>query len=641
MTMQRRTFVLHASALAAGVTLPPGARAATHGSLVGLGYPASIDNGYPSSNSIVVAWNRALTSAIAATRTQATIAARACSMVHEAIYNAWAAYDAQAAFTLASMRKQPSGANLDLLAIAISWAACDVLVDLFASQATLLVNLRSLVATNAWSATSAGTTARQVGQLAASSLLQARHDDASNQLGNWQPGTAYSDYTYFVPTNTPDTIVDISRWQPLRVVDASGATVVQSFLTPFWNSVRPFALASAWAHRPTIEHYQPTSAEMNQLIAYSAALDETSKSLVELWAANPGTVSPPGQWMQIAEQVSAYDNNTLAQDVKLFFATAQAVFDASLAAWDAKRIYNTVRPITAIPYFFRNQTITAWAGFNLGTRSILGQNWRPYQRSTNPTPPFPEYVSGHSTFSAAAANVIAGVRGSDAITITGSVAPGGIGFETNMPSRLITFSWNSLSEAADAAGLSRRIGGIHFEQGDLHGRALGRRVGATVLAKCLALFGGQTGVPSANGTGLRGEYFPNSSFAGTPVLVRTEAIAFDWGTGSPGAGVPSDNFTVRWSGVIEAPITGTYYLATTSDERIRVRVNNTLVIDHWTPHSWGYGYSAALNFVAGQRYPIVVEYADGTGSAVAKLAWYAQGLADTWTNVPANRLYLR
>lgn len=98
---------------------------------------------------------------------------------------------------------------------------------------------------------------------------------------------------------------------------------------------------------------------MNELIGYSAALDDSSKALVDFWAGNPGTVSPPGQWMQIAEQVSVNDFNTLDRDVKLFFGAAQAVLDASIAAWAAKRFYDTVRPITAIRYFFANQTIRA------------------------------------------------------------------------------------------------------------------------------------------------------------------------------------------------------------------------------------------------------------------------------------------
>ena len=467
--MRRRIFIAQSAAFATTFGLLGKARAAT-------------------AVSVVVTWNRALTSAIAATRTQATIAARACSMVHEAIYNAWAAYDSRAAFTLSGLVKRPINYSNDTTkSVAVAHAAYAVLVDLFPTQ---LAVFNTLLA--AQSNANADTVhAVVVGKKAGAALLLARRDDGSNQLGNLATG-AYADYTGYASVNTPDLIVDPSRWQPLRLVDATGATVVQKFLTPQWSLVRPFALASASAYRPPMAHRAPTQAEMLQLIGFSAALDDTTKSLVDFWAANPGTVSPPGQWMQIAEQVSANDGNTLDEDVKLFFGAAQAVLDAGIAAWDTKRAYDSVRPITAIPYYFRGQTITAWGGAGRGTQLILGQNWFPFQRTTNPTPPFPEFVSGHSTFSAAAALVLAGIRASDSINLTGTIKALALGPDAfTSPIKDVTFTWTSLSMAADAAGLSRRYGGIHFEQGDLAGRNLGRAVGGAVLARCQALFQGR------------------------------------------------------------------------------------------------------------------------------------------------------
>jgi hypothetical protein len=105
---------------------------------------------------------------------------------------------------------------------------------------------------------------------------------------------------------------------------------------------------------------------------------------------------------------------TRDEDVKQFFGAGQAVLDAGIAAWEAKRAWDSVRPITAI-----------------------------------------------------------GVEG------------------FTSPVQDQTFSWTSLPQAADSAGLSRRYGGIHFEQGDLAGRQLGRRVGGLVLARCRALFEGR------------------------------------------------------------------------------------------------------------------------------------------------------
>ncbi len=123
-----------------------------------------------------------------------------------------------------------------------------------------------------------------------------------------------------------------------------------------------------------------------------------------------------------------------------------------------------------------------------GTQSIPGETWLPYQPATFVTPPFPEFVSGYSTFSTAAAEVLAGLR-SDRLSLRVSIGAGISQIEHGLPAQALT--WSSLSEVAAAAGISRRYGGIHFEQDDLKGRELGRRGGQLVLEKCDELFGGQ------------------------------------------------------------------------------------------------------------------------------------------------------
>jgi hypothetical protein len=97
------------------------------------------------------------------------------------------------------------------------------------------------------------------------------------------------------------------------------------------------------------------------------------------------------------------------------------------------------------------------------------------------TPPFAEYPSGHSTFSAAAAEVLRRCTGSDAFGATATIEAGSSHIEPGrVPAGDVTLHWDTFSAAADEAGLSRRYGGIHFRQGDLVGRAVGRRVGARV-----------------------------------------------------------------------------------------------------------------------------------------------------------------
>ena len=100
------------------------------------------------------------------------------------------------------------------------------------------------------------------------------------------------------------------------------------------------------------------------------------------------------------------------------------------------------------------------------------------------TPPFPEYVSGHSTFSAAAATVLTAFTGSDRFGASAVVPRGSSLVEPGAtPSADVTLTWPTFSAAADQAGISRRYGGIHYRSGDLAGRRLGREVGALATGR--------------------------------------------------------------------------------------------------------------------------------------------------------------
>ena len=440
--------------------------------------------------SVLIGWNVAVTSAIALARLGPTTAARALSMVYEAVYNAWACYDNKASFTLLGLRKRaPPERDMSNKSIAISHAAYAVLVDLFPTQQSRFDDALATATAGLSMSARAAIAAMQTGQFAGVALLQARHGDGSNQLGDMTAsGVPYADTSGYVPVNTFESVVDPTRWQPLLVTNAAGVSSEQRFLTPHWGQVRPFALSSGAVFRPVYTP-GPTVAEMDQVIAFSAGLNDQTKVLVDFFANNPGSVTPPGQWMKIAEIVSATDANSLDKDVQMFFTLAQAMLDASIACWDTKRVFDSVRPITAIRYYYRDQTIQAWGGLGLGTVSMRGADWHPYQRTTSPSPAFPEFLSGHSTFSGAAAAVLAGLRG-DRIDLSFTVRTGGVPFDPSVPAAPVTLRWSSFTDAAAAAGLSRRYGGIHFEQGDLKGRVLGRQVGRLVLARAAQLLDG-------------------------------------------------------------------------------------------------------------------------------------------------------
>ena len=173
----------------------------------------------------------------------------------------------------------------------------------------------------------------------------------------------------------------------------------------------------------------------------------------------------------------------------MFFALANAIHDAAIATWEAKRYYDYVRPVTAIRHLFRGKKIKGWNGAGIHTMS--GEAWRPYQVSTFPTPPFPEFTSGHSAFSMAAAEVLKRFTQSD--TFGGS-------YTQTVPLRVeptlagavgITLKWATFSEAAQEAGESRLYGGIHFYEGNVAGLALGRKVGTQAFDKAFTYWTGR------------------------------------------------------------------------------------------------------------------------------------------------------
>ncbi|MEO8190863.1 MAG: vanadium-dependent haloperoxidase, partial [Acidobacteriota bacterium] len=177
---------------------------------------------------------------------------------------------------------------------------------------------------------------------------------------------------------------------------------------------------------------------------------------------------------------------------KMFFALGNALLDASISGWDAKRAYDYVRPYTAIHFLYRGQTVQGWGGPGVGTISMPGETWRPYQVPNVVTPPFPEFFSGHSVFSAAGAEILASFTGSDAFVYSVRIPAGSSAAEPGLvPASDLTLSWNTFSEAAAAAGMSRRYGGIHFRSGDLTGRSVGRVVGALAWSRAREFFEGR------------------------------------------------------------------------------------------------------------------------------------------------------
>ena len=397
-------------------------------------------------------------------------------------------------------------------------------------------------------------TAAGIGNVAAQAVIDARRHDGSNQYGDlppapcpvltpWpQPCSAstygqtslnparsgpYSDYmtdayTPYVPMNPlmgycnplldvceRQDIVDPNHWQPLifsngqACLDSASGTEetcpgIQTFIAPHWERVTPFALTSASQFDDTLMIPPPDfmrnagqyQNNVNSMIQFSRSLDIQRKLIVEYWADGPSSELPPGHWGLFAQFVSQRDTHTIDQDAKMFFAMHNASFDAGIVAWHVKRMYNGVRPITAVRFAKRGQTINAWGGPGRPVEQIPGENWSPYNPGTNLTPPFPGYFSGHSVFSRSSATVLSLFTGSDNFGFS-TVLPANFGrVEPGIPLEATTFSYATFSAAADEAGLSRLYGGIHFADDNTVAQQVGYLIGVQAWSKASTYFNG-------------------------------------------------------------------------------------------------------------------------------------------------------
>ncbi len=268
-----------------------------------------------------------------------------------------------------------------------------------------------------------------------------------------------------------------------------------------------------------------------------------ARILAEFWADGPDSETPPGHWFTLLNYVSDHPEtikkyngkgpvlSNLEWDVKSYLTLGGTMHDVAITAWGIKGYYDYIRPVSAIRYMAdkgqsTNQSLTnyhpegiplipnfievvelgdplagssnehvgkiklyAWRGPEYiddpdtdfaGVDWILAENWMPYQRPSFVTPPFAGYVSGHSTFSRAAAEVMT-------LLTNDNFFPGGMGtFNANQneflvfeegPSEDIILQWATYQDASDQCSLSRIWGGIHPPIDDIPGRKIGEKLG--------------------------------------------------------------------------------------------------------------------------------------------------------------------
>lgn len=498
---------------------------------------------------LVVRWNEVLLEAIRLQRLGPPMTARAIGVVYTAGFDAWACYDDVAVPTrpLPGFRRPVNERDEAHREQAWSVAVYRALGDLFPAGRELARAQMRSQGLDPDDATTDLASARGVGNRCAENLLAFRHADGSNQLGDLHAG-AYSDYTGYAPVNTVDQIVDPNRWQPLRFSDGLGGFVVPGYVGAFWGEVTPFALPSGDALRPAGPARFPGrdyERQIREVLSLNEHLDDRGKVIAEYWADGPRSEQPPGHWTLFAEFVSLRDRHTFGEDVAMFFALGNALQDAGIATWEAKRFFDSERPITAIRFLKAGESVRQYVPFT-GRTLVPGEDWKPYQPATFLTPPFAEYPSGHSAFSAAGAEILARFSGSDRFDNSVTIAAGSSKVEPGFaPSRPVTLSWGTFSEAADEAGFSRRLGGIHFEDADLASRRLGRQVGALVWARVQEYLTGVT-APAAS--------IPEAELSAPPSREPIAAAARLVAGPNPSAGRVQLTFTLAREEAVDASV---------------------------------------------------------------------------------------
>jgi hypothetical protein len=387
---------------------------------------------------VVTDWNSAALDAIRTNNTPPPVASRNLALLHASIHDAVNGIRRthQSYFVPCAV-----SANASPEAAATA-AACHVLAALYPSGAGSFDTLRSSILARIpeGRAKDAGTA---WGEFVASQILVARNNDGSKAAVSAPSGSGPG---FWVPT-TPN---------------------FAPFLLPQWGFVEPFCMASGAQFRPppppalnSAEWAQDFNTTKILGSATSSARTADQTEIALFWADGAGTETPPGHWNTIAQHVAAAQGNSLEQNARLFALLNLAMADAAICAWDAKYTFEWWRPVTAIRY----------GDTDGNDATAADSNWSPLLA----TPPFPEHVSGHSTFSGAAATVLALFYGTDDIpfTVGSDFMPG------------IQRSFSSFSVAASEAGMSRIYGGIHFMTANLDGLRGGANIAEWTVSRFL------------------------------------------------------------------------------------------------------------------------------------------------------------
>jgi hypothetical protein len=429
-------------------------------------------------------------------RPRPTVTSRMLALVWTSVFDAWSRYDAKATpLYLKNVKRVPAEKQtLKNKETAISYAAYKSMLVYFSSDSVMLRKKMIEFGFDPDNNSLDPQTPEGIGNLAAKKVIEARMNDGSNQTGSMQGslGGPYSDYTGYQPVNSADTLHDLAHWQPKYFSDGTGGKFAPACLTPHWGKVKTLLLNSADQFRsipPPPMGSAQLEKEVSEVVQLQANLTNEQKALVEFMRDGPKSVQQAGHWLIFAQDVSVRDHHTLDEDVKMYFAVEAAAMDAFIACWDTKMKYDFARPYTLVHHYFKNKKIKGFAGPDKGIIEILGQDWRPYSPETFLCPPFPSYVSGHSTISGACAEILKLFTGSDRFGIEVKRIPGAL-TEPDHTGTEVTLKFPTFTQTAEMAGISRVMGGYHIQSENKEGLRMGRSVASAVWKRYQQLIGG-------------------------------------------------------------------------------------------------------------------------------------------------------
>lgn len=426
--------------------------------------------------SIITEWNPVVIDATVKNTPQPTVGTRTMMMIFTSAYDAWAAFDntALGAVTENTLDGTGGAPTLENMNEAVSHAIYNTILAVAPNSKP---EAEAFMTSHGF-ALDSSSTAAVLGRTVAQRVIDSRKNDGSNQENGYADTSGYQ----------PKPATELDSWQPLRVPLNNPEGNLQRALSPHWGKVKPFAINTVELRLPPPAEPGTArwDAQIQQVIDISANLTNEQKVIAEFWRPQRGT--PPMLWGELTAVVSEQYNFDIADDAKLYFAIHSAMFDASITCWDNKYFYDYIRPVTAI----RNMgdvMIQSWGGVGKGTVTLPASQWLPYQSADQPTPPFPEYTSGHSTFGGSWSEIMRQFTGSDRFGYGRTFTTLAFEGTTIEPVELY---WETFTEAAQEAGMSRLYGGIHFMDANLNGQFCGKLVGGIVWHKVSKLFKGYT-----------------------------------------------------------------------------------------------------------------------------------------------------